>query len=277
MSEAIEQDKRVTRSTTEWDQADFDRWLEVLTFLLPADPLIGYSVQKSGLVTIFLAAQQLIARLAELESQKKILSRDGTVVSLDYSFRRVAKHYGLASHELLDAIAERRLQKGLGATYPPGPEPSGAAPADVPVEVVAAMRAATMRLRDDALAEAGVTNAPAARSAPVHKGRRALWDNRQGADAKLTPPKFIAKHYAAEMAAGTLHRGMIGQEDKSLAVKLANWLRTHPMPEGVDIPTLPEWNTRQLAKLEDGEFERLARLHEVAKTRRRKLAVPAAV
>jgi tetratricopeptide (TPR) repeat protein len=105
---------------------------------------------------------------------------------------------------------------------------------------------------------------------------RPKWEHRKGADVDLSPPEFIAKHYAAEMAAGTLHRGLIGQEDKPLAVKLANWLRTHPMPENVDIPTLPEWNTRQLAKLEDREFERHARLYEVVKTRRRKLVEPAA-
>ena len=101
---------------------------------------------------------------------------------------------------------------------------------------------------------------------------RALWDSRKGADAKLSPPEFIAKHYAAEMAAGTLHRGVIAQYDKPLAVKLANWLRTHPMPEGIDIPTLPEWNTRQLGKLK-GEAERdVLRLYEVARKRKSKQA-----
>lgn len=79
---------------------------------------------------------------------------------------------------------------------------------------------------------------------------RALWENREGADAKLSPPEFIAKHYAAEMAAGTLHRGVIAQEDKPLAVKLASWLRSHSMPEDVDIPTKPEWITREIAKSE---------------------------
>jgi hypothetical protein len=78
---------------------------------------------------------------------------------------------------------------------------------------------------------------------------RAKWEARKGADAKLTPPAFIAKHYAAEMAAGTLHRAMIAKEDKALVLKLISWLRSHPMPKGVDIPTLPEWNTRQLTKL----------------------------
>jgi tetratricopeptide (TPR) repeat protein len=97
---------------------------------------------------------------------------------------------------------------------------------------------------------------------------RVLWENRKDEDAKLTPPEFIAKHYAAEMAAGTLHRGVIAQEDKPLAVKLASWLRSNPMPEGVDIPTKPEWNTRQLAKLhDDPAAQEIIRLHEVAKLR----------
>jgi hypothetical protein len=74
---------------------------------------------------------------------------------------------------------------------------------------------------------------------------RTRWEDRKGADAKLSPPEFIAKHYAAEMAAGTLHRGTIAQDDKPLAVKLASWLRSHPMPENINIPTKPEWITRQ--------------------------------
>lgn len=74
---------------------------------------------------------------------------------------------------------------------------------------------------------------------------RAKWDARTGDDLKLSPAEFIAKHYAAEMAAGTLHRGVIAREDKPLAVKLASWLRSNPMPEGIDIPTKPEWITRQ--------------------------------
>jgi hypothetical protein len=90
------------------------------------------------------------------------------------------------------------------------------------------------------------------------------------------PAAFAWRAYQAEAKAGALHMGVIRHEDKPLAVKLANWLRTHPMPEGVDIPTLPEWNTRQLAKLEGSEAEVL-RLYGVARRRRDKLASPAAV
>jgi hypothetical protein len=82
-----------------------------------------------------------------------------------------------------------------------------------------------------------------------HARPRPLWEDRKGEDAKLSPPEFIAKHYAAEMKAGTLHRGVIAQHDKALAAKLPSWLRTHKMPKNIDIPTLPEWNTRQLEKL----------------------------
>jgi hypothetical protein len=60
-----------------------------------------------------------------------------------------------------------------------------------------------------------------------------------------TPAHFAARAYQAEAKAESLHRGLIGQEDKPLAVKLASWLRSHPMPEGIDIPTKPEWITRQ--------------------------------
>jgi hypothetical protein len=60
------------------------------------------------------------------------------------------------------------------------------------------------------------------------------------------PAEFIAMAYAPEMAAGTLHRGVISAEQPELVVKLASWLRSHPMPEGVRIPTQFEWNTNQI-------------------------------
>jgi hypothetical protein len=85
---------------------------------------------------------------------------------------------------------------------------------------------------------------------------RLKWDRDRLPDEN--PATFAWRAYAAEAKAGTLHRGVIGQEDKALAVKLSNWLRTHDMPEGIDIPTKPEWNERQLAKL--GEPPRPARI-----------------
>jgi tetratricopeptide (TPR) repeat protein len=62
------------------------------------------------------------------------------------------------------------------------------------------------------------------------------------------PAHFVARAYAAEMAAGMLHRGIIRRDDPELHRRLNNWLRTHAMPEGIDIPTLPEWNTRELER-----------------------------
>jgi len=75
---------------------------------------------------------------------------------------------------------------------------------------------------------------------------RLKWDHDRLPDEN--PAAFAWRAYQAEAKAGTLHRGVIGHEDKPLAVKLASWLRSHPMPDGIDIPTLPEWNTRELAK-----------------------------
>ena len=69
-------------------------------------------------------------------------------------------------------------------------------------------------------------------------------------DRKLgeDPATFAWRAYEAEAKAGTLHRGVIYSEDRELHKRLNSWLRSHDMPEGIDIPTLPEWNTRQLAK-----------------------------
>jgi hypothetical protein len=58
------------------------------------------------------------------------------------------------------------------------------------------------------------------------------------------PAEFIAMAYAPEMAAGTLHRGLL---DSKLAAKLTSWLRNHSMPHGLDIPTKWEWLRREEA------------------------------
>jgi hypothetical protein len=60
------------------------------------------------------------------------------------------------------------------------------------------------------------------------------------------PAAFAWRAYAVEAAAGTLHRGVIHAEDPELHRRLNSWLRSHPMPEAIDIPTKPEWNTRQI-------------------------------
>jgi hypothetical protein len=59
------------------------------------------------------------------------------------------------------------------------------------------------------------------------------------------PAAFAWRAYQAEAQAGTLHRGIIYSEDRELHRRLNSWLRSHAMPEGIDIPTKPEWITRQ--------------------------------
>lgn len=67
------------------------------------------------------------------------------------------------------------------------------------------------------------------------------WERDRLADE--TPAHFASR-------AGYLHRGEISTEDRALHKKLFNWLRTHKWPADVPyIPTLPEWNERQAAKL----------------------------
>lgn len=105
---------------------------------------------------------------------------------------------------------------------------------------------------------------------------RPKWKERTGDDLALTPVEFIQTYYAAEMAAGTLHRGIIRQDDRDLYTKLNSWLQTHEMPPGIDIPTKPEWHRRQLSEL--GAPPRPARirtaetrLYEAARYRAKKL------
>jgi hypothetical protein len=97
-------------------------------------------------------------------------------------------------------------------------------------------------------AAAKLTEAARAKE-PLTHAPRLKWDTDRKADENENPAAFAWRAYAAEAKAGTLHRGVIYSEDRELHKRLNSWLRSHPMPEGIDIPTLPEWNDRQLAKV----------------------------
>jgi tetratricopeptide (TPR) repeat protein len=106
--------------------------------------------------------------------------------------------------------------------------------------------------------------------------RRLKWE--KDARPGENPAEFAWRAYQAEAKAGELHRGLIGREDKLLRRDLNNWLRTHPMPEGIDIPTYPEWNTRRLAGTASPPravrvLTEEGRLHEAARYRARKAAL----
>ncbi len=89
-----------------------------------------------------------------------------------------------------------------------------------------------------------------AKPPPVTGPTRLLWNKDNAPDEN--PAVFAWRAYATEAEARTLHLGVIRQEDEPLAVKLVSWLRSpanrEQVPEGFDIPTKPEWNTRQLEK-----------------------------
>ena len=109
------------------------------------------------------------------------------------------------------------------------------------------------------------------------------WKTRGGDDLDLTPVQFIQKHYAAELAAGILHKGVIHSEDPDLYRSLFNWLSNpkNSLPDDFDLPTKSEWNTRRLpeigllkssqsgeaGKQADPATRELIRLYEVAKKR----------
>lgn len=113
----------------------------------------------------------------------------------------------------------------------------------------------------------------AAQQAAQRRTRRLKWDKDALPDEN--PAQFAWRAYQAEAKAGTLHRGVIGREDKPLAVKLASWLRSHDMPEGIDIPTKPEWNSQRLARLRDEPQAReVIRLLRVERDRAEKARHP---
>jgi hypothetical protein len=59
------------------------------------------------------------------------------------------------------------------------------------------------------------------------------------------PVQFILRAYAAEIAAGTLHRAIIAEEDLALYRALVNWLHHNETPHVTSIPTLAEWKMRK--------------------------------
>jgi hypothetical protein len=105
-------------------------------------------------------------------------------------------------------------------------------------------------------------------------GRRLRWvaDRKQGEN----PAQFAWRAYADEAAAGALHRGIIFGEDEALYWKLIVWLRSHPMPNGIDIPTKSEWYSRQIeaGKAKQGPTRRLRTegqlIYETLMARRRR-------
>jgi hypothetical protein len=118
----------------------------------------------------------------------------------------------------------------------------------LPVEVV------ERKLREAAaeVAKRETTDRAAAEVRPTVRHRRRkrpLWDERKGRDLALTPPEFIQKYFAEEIAAGSLHRGVIYSEDRGLYTKLSNWLQkaANDLPPGLDLPTKSDWLARRRA------------------------------
>jgi hypothetical protein len=95
---------------------------------------------------------------------------------------------------------------------------------------------------------------------------RPQFRERTGNDFQLSPPDFIKIAYAQEIAAKTLHKGLIHREDAGLYTDLHNWLRDpeNKIPDDLDLPTYKEWNTRRLA---EPAMREAMRLREVEKGR----------
>jgi hypothetical protein len=137
---------------------------------------------------------------------------------------------------------EGRADRQTAADLPPGTMPNAAhdlnalaADLDLPFEVA---RKALQQAKAELTTR---ENTARAKATP-----RPKWKTDRDPDEN--PAAFAWRAYQAEAKAGTLHRGIIYSEDRELHKRLNSWLRSHPMPEGIDIPTLPEWNDRQLAK-----------------------------
>ncbi len=172
----------------------------------------------------------------------------------------------LASRSYVELIHADSSHFMLQSSYKKTPVPDVVA--ETPAEYLSRVTGLQIADAEQALRE---LKARAAHQDPA-KSPRLKWgkDNRLGEN----PAAFALRAYHLESKAGILHRGLLAKEDKPLATKLASWLRFHKMPPGVDIPTLPEWNTRQLAKLpsllEAQSTHEAFRLDAIHRTRKRR-------
>jgi hypothetical protein len=85
-----------------------------------------------------------------------------------------------------------------------------------------------------------ITGREAAEPHPV----RLKWETDRQPDEN--PAAFAWRAYQTEAAVGKLHQGLIYDENRELYRRLRSWLRSHPMPEDIDIPTKRDWITRQI-------------------------------
>jgi hypothetical protein len=110
-------------------------------------------------------------------------------------------------------------------------------------------------------------------SARAKASPRLKWETDRRAGEN--PATFARRAYQAEAKAGKLHQGLIYDEDRELYRRLRSWLRSHPTPEGIDIPPKRDWNTRQIeagrakpAPLGQRPRTEEERLHETLRKRR---------
>lgn len=112
--------------------------------------------------------------------------------------------------------------------------------------------------------------------------KRPQFRERPPNQAHLAPWEWIKLHYSTEIESGELHRGIIHRNDLGLYEELRKYERNHTLPADFVLPTLPEWNTKQLneigklniaallkllRKVGDSKTRKYIRLHEVAKKR----------
>jgi tetratricopeptide (TPR) repeat protein len=83
-----------------------------------------------------------------------------------------------------------------------------------------------------------------------------------------TPPEFIKRAYAPEIAARTLHKGIIRTEDGRLYDALFNWLRDRAHKLDFELPTKAEWNSRRIEEQRtDPAAQEAIRLYTVSRSR----------
>ena len=94
----------------------------------------------------------------------------------------------------------------------------------------------------------------------------AKWPGAKHSD--LSPVEFVKLHYAPWLGKG-LTRADLLVLDPALYRTLRGWIKKHGLPEDLDLPSLPQSNTRKLEALAGlvGGYDELSRLGQIAAAR----------
>lgn len=126
---------------------------------------------------------------------------------------------------------------------------------DIPDAAMPVVAAQIMNLARGAAATVGPPAGQEMLTTDAVKPKRVQWvdrkgENKESEDATLSAPDFIRKHYAAEIAAGTLTQALVRRDDPKLYEAFYSWRRSHrDTPLGFEFPKARQSREAKYAEL----------------------------